>query len=81
MQKKQSKEMILQFFAKNKMTKSKIDHETVKKQMPSPRTLSRRMHKLSEEQRGKLSFCYFDCNRLQPKNLNILNTEFDNPHF
>ena len=52
----------------NKMTKSKIDHETVKKQMPSPKTLSRRMHKLSEEQRGKLSFCYFDCNRLQPKN-------------
>ena len=37
----------------NKMTKSKIDNETVKKQMPSPKTLSLRMHKLSEEQRGK----------------------------
>ena len=42
----------------NKMTKSKIDSETVKNQMPSPRTLARRMDELSEEQRGKFFFCF-----------------------
>ena len=51
----------------NKMTKTKIDFETVKKQMPSPRTLARRMHELSEEQRGKFLIRRFspiaiDCN-------------------
>ena len=48
----------------NKMTKSKIDSETVKNQMPSPRTLARRMDELSAEQRGKFFFV-FDCNQLQ----------------
>ena len=43
----------------NKMTKSKIDNETVKKQMPSPKTLSIRMDELSKEQRGKLFFKNF----------------------